>query len=614
MKKKTITKTKNEKKSTAGSNKPYSKFKELDGSHPLKELLPDSYIPYKARVRKGGKIVHFNFDLAKEMGLISKDHAVQMTVALEKQILESFAIVIINEYDELHGLKFKSEEIKSGTYMATRYLQAQHKDSLGLKSGDGRSIWNGIVEHEGKIWDVSSRGTGATSLSPAASKTGKCFQSGDPSVSYGCGYAELDEAVESVLFSEVLYRNKVKTERTLAVIEFEKGLVISIRAHENLLRPSHLFRYLKQDNLPSLRKMTHYFIERQEANGRWKDVPTKEEDRLQYFLKKQLNYFAEIIAKFEDDYIFCWLDWDGDNILMDGGIIDYGSVRQFGLYHHGYQFDDDGKYSITIAQQKIKARYIIQTFIQLVDALVQGEKKNIKEFAQHELLKEFDLSFEKYKNQNIIRKIGFDEDLIEPLSKDPQLSIFRKSFSFWERVQARAGLYKVADGISHDAVFCMRDILRELPQLLIREFKAIKPEDFIEIIRSSYAQKKDLVLNSSRKESIAKFQKSYMALVEKAASLKKCSISNILLEITMRSSVINKYDRITGDAITTIAAKLVSSRPKLTSAEVYHILERFISYQDLNPNKKKLTRKLSPREEKIMQALFLIVKDYREGL
>ena len=114
------------------------------------------------------------------MGLIPSNHPNEMDEELENQILDSFSLVIINEYDEEKNKKFKEEEIKPGTYMATRYLQPQHKDKLGLCSGDGRSIWNGFVEHKGKTWDVSSRGTGATKLSPATSKYGRYFESGDP--------------------------------------------------------------------------------------------------------------------------------------------------------------------------------------------------------------------------------------------------------------------------------------------------------------------------------------------------------------------------------------------------------------------------------------------------
>ena len=563
------------KKKEHKTSKKYSKFKHIDGSHPLKDLLPDSHICYQARTRKNGKVSFFNFDFAKEIGLIPLDHSNEINKELEEQILESFSLIIINEYDEQENKQFKEEEKKTGTYMATRYLQPQHKDNIGLNSGDGRSIWNGVLKGRGKLWDLSSRGTGATKLSPATTKFGKYFESGDPSISYGCGYAELDEVFESTFFSEVLHCNGLKTERTLAIITFEKGFSIAVRAYENLLRPSHLFRYLKQNNLASLKAMTLYYINRQEINGSWRNIPSNEAERLKFFLEKQIEVFAETAARFEDDYIFCWIDWDGDNILMDGAIIDYGSVRQFGMYHHGYRFDDDGTFSITIEQQKTKARYIAQTFVQLVDALLKGKKKNLDSYSKHKLLKKFDEHFENCKNKNLVRKIGFDENLIETLSKDSSLKKLRSAFAFFERIQSKSGKYKVSDGISHDAIFCMRDILREYPQLLLRHYENISEENFLEIIRSSYAQEKDLDLNPKRKEQISLFQQHYQALIENAAKLEKISEREILLHITMRSSVINKYDRITGDSITLIVNKIIKAKPKLTSDEIYHILKRF---------------------------------------
>lgn len=148
----------------------------------------------------------------------------------------------------------------------------------------------------------------------------------------------------------------------------------------------------------------------------------------------------------------------------------------------------------------------------------------------------------------------------------------------------------------------------------MRNYEAISPEDFIEIIRSSYAKEKDLIITPTRKEQITLFQKNYMKLLEKASQLEKCSLQDMLLKITLRSAIINKYDRITGDSITIIADKIIKSRPKLNSTQIFQILERFISYQDLNPEKAEQKEKLNPKEEKLLFALFSIVRDYREGL
>ena len=107
--------------------------------------------------------------------------------------------------------------------MATRYLQSQHKDKRGRTSGDGRAIWNGTVRAGGITFDVSSRGTGATRLSPGAQVAGVPVKTGDASYGYSCGRADLDEMLGTALMSEIFYRSGLPTERTLCVIDFGDG-------------------------------------------------------------------------------------------------------------------------------------------------------------------------------------------------------------------------------------------------------------------------------------------------------------------------------------------------------------------------------------------------------
>jgi hypothetical protein len=192
----------------------YKKFDQIDGSHPYKEIVPNGFVDYSARIRKGGKVAYLNFELAREMGLISKGHEDCLNEELEKKLLETFSIQIINEYDQMKNKKFPESEMKKGTYMATRYLQLQHEDKKGRTSGDGRSIWNGQVTRKNKTWDVSSCGTGGTRLSPATSKFNKFFETGDPSISYGCGYAEVDEGLSTALLSRIFNLNNHSTEET----------------------------------------------------------------------------------------------------------------------------------------------------------------------------------------------------------------------------------------------------------------------------------------------------------------------------------------------------------------------------------------------------------------
>lgn len=307
------------------------------------------------RTLEEGKVTYFNFDLAKEMGLIESDHPHQMNRELENVLLETFAIRIINEYDHHSGQAKKATRVKPKKFMATRYLQLQHADKTGRTSGDGRGIWNGSWTHNGKTWDVSSRGTGVTMLSPGAVEAGKPLKTGGRQFGYGCGLADVDELYGSALMSEIFHRQGIPTERVLLIIDIGKKLGIGVRTHLNLIRPAHLFGFLKQGNYKSLRQATNYLIDRQVKNKIW-NMHSKGSARYQEMSEQISRAFARLSARLEMEYIFVWMDWDGDNILADGSIIDYGSVRQFGLCHDQYRYDDVDRFSTNLTEQKLKKR------------------------------------------------------------------------------------------------------------------------------------------------------------------------------------------------------------------------------------------------------------------
>lgn len=598
----------------------YSKFGQIDGRHPFQQAVPDGFVPYQARKLQGAKVIFFNFSLAKEMGLIPKNHPDQLNEKLVEAIIDTFSLTIINEYDQINEIEFPKHHIKKHNYMATRYLQIQHEDKTGRTSGDGRSVWNGTVTHGGTSWDISSCGTGATKLSPATSKYKKFFQTGDPSISYGCGCSEVDEGLSALFFSEIFNRNNIATERVLAILEYKNGLAINVRAHHNLLRPSHFFAFLKQSNLNGLTNLIDYYTDKQVENGKWNDLPKSEDGRHKYFLRQMVNTFSKLAATFEDDYIFCWMDWDGDNILMDGGIIDYGSVRQFGLYHQEYRYDDVERFSTSIPEQKKKLRYIVQTFAQIVDFVLTGEKKNVQKFSNHWSVEDFDKNFEYWKNRNLLVKIGFNEKHVDYLVENHLKEVveFRHSFSYFERAKSKKGKYKVLDGISWDAIFCMRDILRELPQVYLSRMGSnlvfIQDKEFLEILKSNYASAKDMIITPYRKRKVEEFQENYTKLLLAIVTDKRVSMSRLLLEISMRSSVINKYDRVTGDSICNIVDRVLKLRSKLSPEELFKLVGEFSEYQNLDPEKKNVKHSSSSKQRKIVKDFVEIVRYFREGI
>ena len=599
----------------------YDRFRLINGKHDFQKAVPEGAVGYSVFLRKGGKLAYFNYDLAKEMGLIPASHPQKMNHKLSQTVLKTFGIQIINEYDLENHTPIPKKSIKPNTYMATRYLQSQHPDKTGRTSGDGRSIWNGQISYRGTTWDVSSCGTGATRLSPATAIEKKFFKTGDSSASYGCGYSDLTDGMAAALLSEIFYRNGIATERTLAVIEYPKGFSINVRTGTNLLRPSHLFRYLKQGDLEGLRSAVDYFIDRQRANGQWPKHLSRK-NSYAYLAEDMARRFAQATARFESDYLFVWLDWDGDNILMDGGIIDYGSVRQFGLYHDEYRFDDTDRWSTTIPEQKRKARDIVQTFIQMSDCLARGKKKPIHKFARHKLLKVFDREFEHQLYRHLLYKIGFNESHREYLFSEHQglIQKFKVVFGYFEKAKSGKGPHNVPDGRNWDAIYCMRDMLRELPLHLFEKEAIMTPKEFMNTVASSYATKQDRMVNDAKIRKIQEFQKRYWALVQQTAKAFKTTERKILLELGMRASMINQYDRITGDSILEVTEKVLRERKKLSFDRFQQLLQDFIHYQKMRPdldNKIEMRIRNSVEEQrsrKVMEKIIGLVREHRESL
>lgn len=594
----------------------YEKIRSVDGDHPIKTKVPFSYVEYQARQRPGGRVLYFNFELAKEMGLIAADHPNKLTEKLCQSLIETFGIIIINEYDFINNNNF--EKIKKNTFMATRYLQLQHPDKRGITSGDGRSIWNGIVRNNGQTWDITSCGTGATCLSPAYAKNEVFYKSGDPTISYGCGYAMRAEGITQAVFSEILHRNEVPTERTLAVIQFPKGFAVNVRAGKNLLRPSHFFNHLKQGQFERCKNILDFYIDRQVSNKAW-PKPTKGQNLYDHALEMFSDTFSEMVARFESEYIFCWLDWDGDNILADGGIIDYGSIRQFGLFHKDYRFDDVERFSTSILEQKQKAKYIIQTMAQLCDYVKTGEKKPIRDFVNHRVLKRFDKNFKTKTIDFLLWRIGVPAEDIKPFHRRVKLlKQFLNVFRYFEYATSCTGMRQVADGITRDAVFSMRDVLRELPRhLLENDFNIMSFEEFMTVARSDYAVDDDVKLTSTRKKKVQEFQGAYLKLMKALATDFNISLEESTTIICERSAIINRSERVTGDSIIHVSERLLQHAQRLDDEKFHELFYDFVNSQVLNPNVTDTPYQhddAQARNAKRIRAYMKIVKDGREGI
>jgi uncharacterized protein YdiU (UPF0061 family) len=568
----------------------YEKFREIDGTHPWRNVSPDGYVDYQARYRPQGRVLFFNFSLAKEMGLIPPDHPASITKDLEQVILDTFSLQIINEYDLERGKKYPPETIKPHPFMATRYLQIQHRSRQGRTSGDGRSIWNGVIKTDNLTFDISSRGTGATILSPGAQEAEGAVATGDVTYGYSSGLADLDEMLGSAVMSEIFYRQGIPTERCLVVIGFPDTTAIGVRTAPNLIRPAHMFRYLKQNRHAELKASVDYFIDREVENGFW-EIPADPNERY----TKALDYFARSYAKLaallEEEYIFNWLSWDGDNMLASGAILDYGSIRQFAAKHDKYRYKDVDRYSASLAEQRGWARSLVQVFAQAMAFIQSGVKENLSTFKNAECLRVFDEAFEDERDQRMLWRIGFTPEQIDYLMNNARNEIrdLDRSLSYFEDRKVKKGIEKLPDGFTHSPVFLIRNLLRLLPAYYVAQTisraddtSAYMPDDiFCRIMAASYVRKKDLEPTPSTASQVEEFQRCYLRLVATLGG----PFDEILKTLQERSAVINHRHRITGDAVTWIIEEVIAMKSKIRIDGLQEAIDAFIDSQVLIPGK-----------------------------
>jgi len=593
----------------------YRAFSRIDGRHPYRDAVPGGHVDYPARRRHDATVAFFNFGLAREMGLIPPQHPDVLTPGLRRAILDTFAIVIVNEYDLAHGLRVRRADRCAHPYMATRYLQLQHPGRRGDTSGDGRSVWNGTWRHAGVTWDISSCGTGVTRLCPATAETNRFYKTGSRRASYGCGTASIEEGLGAALMSETFHRNGIATERVLAVLALPGGFAINVRAAKNLLRPSHLFAPLKQNDLVRLRAAMDYAVGRERANGMLTPARSAPE-AYRAFAEHVARAFGRVAATFEREYVFCWLDWDGDNILLDGSIIDYGSVRQFGLYHREYRFDDGPRWSTALPEQKAKARAIVSCFAQIVDALETGRRTPLRAFARDPLLKVFSESFDDTRDRLLLRRIGFDGGMAAKLlaRARPLVRRFDRTHAWFETARSARGRVTVPDGITWNAVYSTRDLLRELPRIFAKEMKPLPPRLVLDLAASSYATRADRRPTPAKLARARRFQSAYLALIRRAARLSGRPTARIVADVCARSAVINAYTRITGDAIAHAASRLSRRHRALGPDALYEVIDRFAQRQARGPEGRLASPPERRSAKREFDALVALVLETRDGL
>jgi hypothetical protein len=124
-------------------------------------------------------------------------------------------------------------------------------------------------------------------------------------------------------------------------------------------------------------------------------------------------------------------------------------------------------------------------------------------------------------------------------------------------------------------VYSTRDLLRELSRIYARDPRPVSPERILELAASSYATRADRRPTTAKKRRAHEFQSAYRALTRRAARLSGRTTRAVLSDCAERSSTINAYARITGDAVAHAAARLARSRRALGPDGVFAIVDSF---------------------------------------
>jgi hypothetical protein len=370
------------------------------------------------------------------------------------------------------------------------------------------------------------------------------------------------------------------------VIDFGGGSAIGVRAAPNLLRPAHIFRYLKQGRHAELKASLDYFIERQVENRQWKmpaHGPTR--DRYRRMLTHIARAYARLAAICEEEYIFTWLAWDGDNMLASGAVLDYGSIRQFAAKHDKYRYDDVDRFSTTLTEQRFWARELVRVFAQAAHFARTGRKLNLRQFKSARCLRQFDAFFEREREWRLLWHLGFTEQQIETVRTGGRSEIgdLRRALSFFEDVKVARGIEKLNDGVTHSPVFLIRNLLRELPAYYLNQCNAeegalMDPEQFCQTMAASYASARDLRLTPTRIARARNFQKCYQRLIAVVGPYK-----HVLRQMVERSAVINHEHRITGNAIIQVVDEIIKLKGEVAAEQIQAAMDCFIESQVLVP-------------------------------
>lgn len=371
-------------------------FEQLqNGHHSLIDNLPaeEFYKKFELISKNGSKVILFNFELAKELGLIPLDAPTMMTADLEKKILKTFAYKI----DETGSLTGQRKAVA-----ATYYSDGGLNYNSG--TGDGRSVWMGevAVQNEDgniRLFDINTKGTGRTGLG---------F---DALAGHSDGLTHQADALQEYYSGEVLFKSGTSdASRVLVVIGTDDIRTLSdghtqvpagimVRVSPTNFRFAHLWKF--RNNPKQLKKLLSYYFSR---DSKYQNQTFSQQ--LKILIHENIFNSAKEMAIY-DNCQFTQASPTRGNRLLNGQLIDFGGFNAFDLYYGDVYADPDlgsvenqKKFSMHWNKELF---HILKSLDNLPDIDVDAEFARIYE--------------DNLTRLNLLR-IGFSEEQIKMLKKN----------------------------------------------------------------------------------------------------------------------------------------------------------------------------------------------------
>jgi hypothetical protein len=554
---------------SSGKDSASSVFNNMTGQSRFRNAVgAKAFIDYKT-VSVPSKVFLLNTTLLEEWGLKGVN-AERLSAVLVNSVKSAFARKIINEFDQ----EPSPEEIQPGLFMATRYMN----------TGDGRAIWNGqfdLYDTSGKliaVIDVSSKGTGSTAMRLEQDLSG----------GYGDGKASLDEFVGGYIQGEIMHRNGFQTERTLVILDLGDGQSVGVRVGAPLLRPSHIFYWEKRGNGPMTKNVIDYHIQLERLNGRGEGLGTGP-GLYNRWLKKEAEALGKLIAMVESRYIFLWLAVDGDNMILPGGIIDYGSIRQFGLPYFDFRHENR---SINVWETQGLAKLILSKLIRSVELARAGKKVKGPHNFSHPLFEVFEKSYQETRLRDLLLQFGFTRDQIESIVKsspeignqlvrmiDRLIKMQRgREFKF-NYIDEESGYEKMAPPL-----YDVRKLLRLYADVLARQTNAAQPHSRIEVTQMLKMLESKWSTKESMKPSVE--MKRITETIQSAIStfLTQVSPNNRIEQLALmaeRAKVANREFRLSGNGGSAVSTEIINLYNNGATPEMLNVLTENVIRQNI---------------------------------